>query len=86
MRTDEELAYVEHHDDITPEGPRAVALDARTGEVVEGEHPGLAQVRADTEQWRAEASSAWSQVVGDGPDCHQAPSRPFDDLMVALLP
>ncbi|MBB5489410.1 PQQ-binding-like beta-propeller repeat protein [Nocardiopsis metallicus] len=82
---DGELVYVEHPDDITPEGPRVVALDARTGAVVEGDHPGLAQVRADTEQWRAEASVAWSQVVGDGPGCHQAPSRPFGDLMIGVL-
>lgn len=83
--TDGELVYVEHPDDVTPEGPRVVALDARTGEVVGGEHPGLAQVRAETEQWRAEAGVAWSQVVGDSPDCYPQRSRTLGDLVIGQL-
>jgi hypothetical protein len=62
-----------------------VALDARTGRVVGGEHPGSAEVRADTERWRAEANVTWSRVVGDSPDCHRAPSRPLGDLVIGLL-
>lgn len=83
--TGEELVYVEQPDEGSQEGLRVVALDARTGALVEGDHPGSMDVRADREQRRAEAKVTWSRVVGEAPDCHQAMISLLGDLAFGQL-